>query len=138
MKEKIKQIVEAMGFKFFEGDIYNVNQALKKFKQFPAVLYISPISGGGEITMAGMVKKRIEPLLMFVDHDKLDPDGTETNTVIERMRQAAETFVLKLNESREFEPIASWTVRDIIKDMNYRCSGVSLQLTITESRGVCK
>lgn len=137
MKEKIKEIVEAMGFTFFEGDIYNVNQALKKFKQFPAMLYITPISGGGEITMAGMVKKRIEPLLMFVDYDKLDPAGKETNAVIDRMRQAAETFVLKLNESREFEPISSWTVRDLIKDMNYGCSGVSLQLTITESRGTC-
>lgn len=138
MKEKIKEIVEDMGFTFFEGDIYNVNQALKKFKQFPAVLYITPISGGGEITMAGMVKKRIEPLLMFVDYDKLDPDGKETNSVIDRMREATENFVLKLNESREFEPISSWTVRDIIKDMNYRCSGVSIQLTITESRGICK
>lgn len=138
MKEKIKEIVEAMGFTFFEGDIYNVNQALKKFKQFPAVLYITPISGGGEITMAGMVKKRIEPLLMFVDYDKLDPDGKETNSVIDRMREATENFVLKLNESREFEPISSWAVRDIIKDMNYRCSGVSIQLTITESRGICK
>lgn len=137
MKEKIKEIIEAMGFTFFEGDIYNVNQSLKKFKQFPAVLYISPISGGGEITMAGMVKKRIEPLLMFVDHDELDPDGEETNEVIERMRESVQTFISKLNSLREFEPINSWSCRDIIKDLNYHCSGVSLQLTITESRGTC-
>ncbi len=138
MKEKIKEIIEAMGFTFFEGDIYNVNQSLKKFKQFPAVLYISPISGGGEITMAGMVKKRIEPLLMFVDHDELDPDGEETNEVIERMRDAVQEFILALNSLREFEPITSWSCPDIIKDLNYHCSGVSLQLTITESRGTCK
>ena len=137
MKERIKKIVEDMGFTFTEGDIYHVSEWLRIVEQLPAVLYVTPIIGGGEITASGMVKKRIEPLLMFVDHDELDPEGEVTNEVIERMREAVHTFVSKLNSLREFEPINSWSCRDIIKDLNYHCSGVSLQLTITESRGTC-
>lgn len=138
MKEKIKEIVESMGFYFKEGDVYTLSQFLKRVEQLPAVLYVSPINAGGQITESGFVKERIEPILFFVDSDKLDQSGEDTNRVIERMRCAVKEFILKLNESRVFDPVESWTCRDIIKDMNIFCSGVSVSLSLTKNNGLCK
>ena len=67
MEDKIREIVEAMGFSFSIGDIYHLNQWLQQPEKLPAVLYVMPINGGGEITVSGMLKKNIEPLLFFLD-----------------------------------------------------------------------
>ena len=81
MEDKIREIVEAMGFSFSIGDIYHLNQWLQQPEQLPAVLYVMPINGGGEITVSGMLKKNIEPLLFFLDHEGIDPEGEDTNTI---------------------------------------------------------
>ena len=131
MEDKIREIVEAMGFSFSIGDIYHLNQWL------PAVLYVMPINGGGEITVSGMLKKNIEPLLFFLDHEGIDPEGEDTNTIIERMRSAVEEFVVRVNDTRYFEPITAWSCHDVIRDMAIQCSGVSVSLNLKESTGKC-
>ena len=130
MEDKIREIVEAMGFSFSIGDIYHLNQWLQQPEQLPAVLYVMPINGGGEITVSGMLKKNIEPLLFFLDHEGIDSEGEDTNTIIERMRSAVEEFVVRVNDTRYFEPITAWSCHDVIRDMAIQCSGVSVSLNL--------
>ncbi len=137
IENDVRGIAEGLGFAFKICDVYQANQWLRELNQFPCVLYIMPTSGIGEFTQQGMYKEGEELLLMFLDEDKIDPDGSETKGIINRMNTFIAKFIARLNDTRQFDAITSWETEPIIKDMSVVASGASVRLRLIKSNGVC-
>lgn len=136
VESKIKSIVEQMeGVSYIFENWATANARLDCIT-LPAVLNVLPVSGTFNL---GKTQLKDYPYCMiaFVDKSDLDFDGTENDGVIERCKNLAKEFILRLNASDLFEPVDDDITYSVIYDkLDVNVTGIVIETQLRETKGL--
>lgn len=138
-EEKIRAIARKMGISYIYDDWTKANVRIER-TPLPVMVNVLPVSGS--IRKANMGQNYVlqsNCLIAFLDKTDFDFDSTENDAIVHRMTDYAIAFVMLLDESGEFEPLGTESVRmQICYDkMDCNVTGVVLELTLTDAQGYC-
>ena len=120
VENKVKEIAEAMGLTYLCESWFRANQAFDRFRRqgdrrevthpdgltLPACLYVQPVAGFLNFTSQGFVRDAPSCLISFADAMPLDYKGAEAQEIAERLKGLAVRFIVAVNESGFFVPVA--------------------------------
>lgn len=136
VESKIKSIVEQMeGVTYIFENWATANVKLDSIAM-PAVLNVLPASGHFNL---GKTQLKDFPFCMiaFIDKTDLDFDGTENDGIIERCKNLAKEFILRLNASDLFEHIDEDIPYSVIYDkLDVNVTGVVIEAQLKEIKGL--
>ena len=136
VEAKIKSIVEQMeGVTYIFENWATANVKLDNVS-LPAILNVLPASGTFNL---GKTQLKDYPYCMiaFIDKSDLDFDGTENDGIIERCKNLAKEFILRLNTSDLFEPVDGDILYSVIYDkLDVNVTGIVIEAQLKESRGL--
>lgn len=136
VESKIKSIVEQMeGVTYIFENWATANVKLDSIAM-PAVLNVLPASGHFNL---GITQLKDFPFCMiaFIDKSDLDFDGTENDGIIERCKNLAKEFILRLNASGLFEHVDEDIPYSVIYDkLDVNVTGVVIEAQLKEARGL--
>jgi hypothetical protein len=137
VEQKIKQIVETIdGLSYEFNDWSRANVKLDK-KALPTCLYILPVSGQ-LINKNGNFRDWPNALIAFLDKADFDFEGECNEPTVERMKQFARQFIIKVNNSSMFQPLPENTPYSVVYDkLDVNVTGVVIQVQLKETQGVC-
>jgi hypothetical protein len=151
VEQKIEQIVKDMGLSYMCETWTRANLEFDKFrrkgedkkmqhpegKTLPACLFVQPVSGRLNYRN-GQMKDMPNCFVSFADAMPLDFTGDQAKELTERLKALAIDFILRVNDSRMFEPIdgdIAYTVAFDKLDANL-CM-FTITPTIKELHGLC-
>jgi hypothetical protein len=167
VENKVKEIAEAMGLTYLCESWFRANQAFDRFRRqgesrevthpdgltLPACLYVQPVAGtirsasssilctvAGflNFTSQGFVRDAPSCLISFADAMPLDYKGADAQEIAERLKGLAVRFIVAVNESGFFVPVAGQiNYRVAFDKMDANLCIVTLSLTLQEQAGVC-
>ena len=152
VENKVKEIAEAMGLTYLCESWFRANQAFDRFRRqgdrrevthpdgltLPACLYVQPVAGFLNFTSQGFVRDAPSCLISFADAMPLDYKGAEAQEIAERLKGLAVRFIVAVNESGFFVPVAGQiNYRVAFDKMDANLCIVTLSLTLQEQAGVC-
>lgn len=136
VESKIKSIVEQMeGVTYIFENWATANERLDNIAM-PAVLNVLPASGHFNL---GKTQLKDYPFCMiaFIDKSDLDFDGTENDGIIERCKNLAKEFLLRLNASDLFEHVDEDIPYSVIYDkLDVNVTGIVIEAQLKETRGL--
>lgn len=97
-----------------------------------------PTSGTIDTTFAPLVREQRNTTFVFMRHCELDFKGKDVGDIIDDMVGIAKRFIVKLDASGLFEPIANvkeWS--PIINRLDANMAGVALTLELKDAAGEC-
>ena len=120
VENKVKEIAEAMGLTYLCESWFRANQAFDRFRRqgesrevthpdgltLPACLYVQPVAGFLNFTSQGFVRDAPSCLISFADAMPLDYKGADAQEIAERLKGLAVRFIVAVNESGFFVPVA--------------------------------
>ena len=152
VENKVKEIAEAMGLTYLCESWFRANQAFDRFRRqgesrevthpdgltLPACLYVQPVAGFLNFTSQGFVRDAPSCLISFADAMPLDYKGADAQEIAERLKGLAVRFIVAVNESGFFVPVAGQiNYRVAFDKMDANLCIVTLSLTLQEQAGVC-
>lgn len=140
VESKIKRIVEKMeGLTYIYENWATANIELDDLP-LPVVINVLPVSGVINVSPT-QIKDYPNCMIAFADLCPADASREENNTVVDKCKQRAIEFILRVNESGFFEPIDNDIRYSSFYDkLDVGVTGVVLELTLKEVIGVplCK
>ena len=131
VENKVKEIAEAMGLTYLCESWFRANQAFDRFRRQ---------GESREVTHPDGLTLRDAPscLISFADAMPLDYKGAEAQEIAERLKGLAVRFIVAVNESGFFVPVAGQiNYRVAFDKMDANLCIVTLSLTLQEQAGVC-
>ena len=134
VENKVKEIAEAMGLTYLCESWFRANQAFDRFRRQGE----SPVAGFLNFTSQGFVRDAPSCLISFADAMPLDYKGADAQEIAERLKGLAVRFIVAVNESGFFVPVAGQiNYRVAFDKMDANLCIVTLSLTLQEQAGVC-
>lgn len=136
VEAKIKSIVEEMkGITYIFDNWATANVRLDS-SSMPAVLNVLPVSGRFNLGKT-QLKDFPNCMIAFIDKSDLDFDGTENDGIIERCKNLAKEFILRLNASGLFEHVDDDIPYSVIYDkLDVNVTGVVIEMQLKEAKGL--
>lgn len=136
VEAKIKSIVEEMkGITYIFDNWATANVRLDS-SAMPAVLNLLPVSGRFNLGKT-QLKDFPNCMIAFIDKSDLDFDGTENDGIIERCKNLAKEFILRLNASGLFEHVDDDIPYSVIYDkLDVNLTGVVIEMQLKEIKGL--
>ena len=136
VESKIKSIVEQMeGVTYIFENWATANVRLDS-GVMPAILNVLPVSGHFNL---GKMHLKDFPncMLAFLDKADLDFDGAENDAIIERCKEFAKEFILRLNASGLFEQVEGDIPYSIVYDkLDVNVTGIVIEMQLKEAKGL--
>lgn len=131
----IREIVSKMdGVTYIYENWQTANVILDKI-QLPAVVNVLPASGSFTIGNLKMYEGQ-NNMIAFLDKTELDFDGTENEDVIDKCKERARDFIIRVNRSNFFKPISGKVPYSVIYDRtDANLTGIMLELELEEKTG---
>lgn len=140
VESKIKSIVKKMrGVTYIYENWATANIEMDDLP-LPAVINVLPVSGVVNVSST-QIKDCPNCMIAFAD---LCPDGAskdDNNIIVDKCKQRAIEFILRVNESGLFEPIDNDVRYSAFYDkLDVGIAGIVLELTLKETQGIvlCK
>lgn len=136
-QEKIEQACRSVaGMNYYFGDWTQANDILDN-APLPALICLLPAAGNFNLHN-GQVRDYPGCMFAFVDKTDFRAEATQNGEVIERMKGAALDFIREVNSRGGFEPISGNVHYRVIYDkLDVNVTGVVLEITLKERRGIC-
>lgn len=136
VEAKIKSIVEEMkGITYIFDNWATANVRLDS-SAMPAVLNVLPVSGRFNLGKT-QLKDFPNCMIAFIDKSDLDFDGTKNDGIIERCKNLAKEFILRLNASGLFEYVDDDIPYSVIYDkLDVNVTGVVIEMQLKEAKGL--
>lgn len=135
-----KQIALDMGCKYIYDEWGRVNLHADKLNLGDVVVVETlPTNGQIDTTFSPVVKTSRTAIFAFLKHCNLDFDGVEVGGIIDEMLDVAKTYIMHLDGTGAFEPIANtldWN--SVIDFLDANMAGVRVTLTLKELEGECR
>lgn len=136
VESKIKSIVEKMEGLTYIFDNWQTANVKLDSAQLPAVINVLPISGKFNLGRQ-QLKDFPSCMLAFVDKTEFDFNGADNDKIIESCKDRAKEFIIRVNESGEFEDIEGDINYSVIYDrMDVNVTGIVISITLKETKGV--
>lgn len=136
VEQKIKSIVEEMEGVTYIFDNWATANVKIDSSAMPAVLNVLPVSGRFNLGKT-QLKDYQNCMFAFMDKTDFDFDGTENNEIIERCKNLAKEFILRLNESGMFEPLDDEMPYSIFYDkLDVNVTGITIEIQLKEIKGL--
>ena len=134
-----EQVALDMGCKYIYDEWGRVNLHADKLAMDDVVVVETlPTNGQIDTTFAPIVKTSRTAIFAFLKHCDLDFDGVEVGAVIDEMLIKAKTFVLMLDATGVYEPLAGLIdYNSVIDFLDANMAGVRLTLELKEISGGC-
>ena len=134
-----KQVALDMGCKYIYDEWGRVNLHADKLAMDDVVVVETlPTNGQIDTTFTPIVKTSRTAIFAFLKHCDLDFDGVEVGAVIDEMLIKAKTFVLMLDATGVYEPLAGLIdYNSVIDFLDANMAGVRLTLELKEISGGC-
>lgn len=151
VEQEIKRIIESMGLDYIIETMHRSNRVLDRYRRradkrvkaddghrLPVGIYIQPERGTLNIAERGNVTDAPSCLIAFADEMPFDFRGEQAQEVAERMKDLAEEFLRKVNESELLKPISGNIGYSISYDsMDANLCVVTITAVIEEQWGRC-
>lgn len=137
--QKVKEEVDKL-MPFIYNDLVRANNALD-YSALPAcVAFRNPTSRW--FNNFGNYCEECDWLLFFVDKTEFDKTSLENEAIIETMKNAGIQFVRNVRRSSELHIIkqiggSEYKVDKVYEKFDLNTTGVGLQITLRETKGVC-
>lgn len=151
VEKEIKRIIESMGLDYIIETMHRSNSVLDRYRRradkrvkaddghtLPVGIYIQPERGTLNIAERGSVTDAPSCLVAFADELPFDFKGAEAQEVAERMKDLAEEFIRRVNNSGVLKPIVGNIGYSIAYDsMDANLCVVTITAVIEEAYGRC-
>ena len=143
VEEKIREIIEAMGIAYLFESWHGANVELDRKKRmrvlsYPICIHVLPQRGTIYWNNNGQIVDAPNCVLAFGDEIRLDAPADEVQHVVERMKQLAMQFVVRVNGSGLFEPVSGPIIYTCMFDkLDRNLALVTVELVLREIMGVC-
>lgn len=139
VEQKIKTIVDQMeGITYVFGNWNMVNVMLEKIRdvEMPVFVNLLPMSGSFNLGKT-QLKDYPNCMFAFLHKTNLDFDASDNDSIIERCKDYAIEFVLRLNESSLFEQIDENIHYSVYYDLlDINMTGISIEVQLKETKGL--
>lgn len=139
VKQKVKSIVDQMqGISYVFGNWTIANVMLEKISdaELPVFVNLLPVSGSFSLGKT-QLKDYPNCMFSFLDKTDFDFDSSENDAIIERCKNYAKEFILRLNESGLFEQIDENIPYQVLYDhLDINMTGVSIEVQLKETKGL--
>ena len=134
-----KQVALDMGCKYIYDEWGRVNLHADKLKIGDVVVVETlPTNGQIDTRFVPVVKTSRTAIFAFLKHCDLDFKGTEVGEIIEEMLDLAKRYIVRLDATRQFEPIEGLMDYNAVIDfLDANMAGVRVTLTLKELEGGC-
>lgn len=134
-----KQVALDMGCKYIYDEWGRVNLHADKLKIGDVVVVETlPTNGQIDTRFVPVVKTSRTAIFAFLKHCDLDFKGTEVGEIIEEMLGLAKRYIVRLDATRQFEPIEGLMDYNAVIDfLDANMAGVRVTLTLKELEGEC-
>jgi hypothetical protein len=136
VEEKIRSIAEQIkGVNYIFDSWQNANIRLDE-EQFPVIVNVLPASGTLKLGKQ-QLKDFQNCMIAFLDKTDFDFDSLENNAIVERCKNIAKEFILRVNESDLFEDIEEEIFYSVIYDkLDANVTGIMIELELRETKGL--
>lgn len=134
-----KQVALDMGCKYLYDEWGRINLHADELKIGDVVVVETlPTNGQIDTRFAPVVKTSRTAIFAFIKHCDLDFDGVEVGEIIEEMLDLAKRYIVRLDATRQFEPIEGLMDYNAVIDfLDANMAGVRVTLTLKELEGGC-
>lgn len=134
-----KQVALDMGCKYLYDEWGRINLHADKLKIGDVVVVETlPTNGQIDTRFVPVVKTSRTAIFAFLKHCDLDFKGTEVGEIIEEMLDLAKSYIVRLDATRQFEPIEGLMDYNAVIDfLDANMAGVRVTLTLKELEGGC-
>ncbi|WP_288207011.1 hypothetical protein [uncultured Parabacteroides sp.] len=137
VQDKLKQVAESLGVPFVFEDWTQANVEIDRIL-LPAVVYVLPASGELDFKN-GNIRDNQNGMLAFLDKVELNGNGLDNDCVVDRMKSLAMRFIVKLNETGNFEPLGGVMKYQVAYNkLNAVTSGIVFEVVLKEITGICE
>ena len=137
VQAKLKQVAESLGVPFVFEDWTQANVEIDRIL-LPAVVYVLPASGELDFKN-GNIRDNQNGMLAFLDKVELNGNGLDNDCVVDRMKSLAMRFIVKLNETGNFEPLGGVMKYQVAYNkLNAVTSGIVFEVVLKEITGICE
>ena len=134
-----KEVALDMGCKYLYDEWGRINLHADELK-VGDVLVVETLPTNGQIDtrFAPVVKTSRTAIFAFLKHCDLDFKGTGVGEIIEEMLDLAKRYIVRLDATRQFEPIEGLMDYNAVIDfLDANMAGVRVTLTLKELEGGC-
>ena len=134
-----KQVALDLGAKYLYDEWGRINLHADKLAIGDVVIVETlPTNGQIDTRFVPMVKTSRTAIFAFLKHCDLDFDGVEVGEIIDEMLDLAKRYIVRLDETRHFEPIEGLMDYNAVIDfLDANMAGVRVTLTLKELEGGC-
>ena len=134
-----KQVALDMGCKYLYDEWGRINLHADKLAIGDVVIVETlPTNGQIDTRFVPVVKTSRTAIFAFLKHCDLDFDGVEVGEIIEEMLDLAKSYIVRLDATRQFEPIEGLMDYNAVIDfLDANMAGVRVTLTLKELEGGC-
>ena len=137
VQDKLKQVAESLGVPVLFEDWTQANVESDRIL-LPAVVYVLPASGELDFKN-GNIRDNQNGMLAFLDKVELNGNGLDNDCVVDRMKSLAMRFIVKLNETGNFEPLGGVMKYQVAYNkLNAVTSGIVFEVVLKEITGICE
>lgn len=137
VKNKVKQIVDDMKSLHFVYDDWARANVRFDREQLPAFLFILPVAGAMHYKNNNF-RDAPKCLFAFIDKTEFDFDGETNEAIVDRMKNEAKRFIVAVQESGHFKPIAEKIPYSVLYDqLDPNVTGVVVEMQLEEIIGDC-
>ena len=137
IQEHIKDIAQDMGIAYIYHDWTTANVMLER-AELPVMVNVLPVSG--KFRMDGyVIKESANCMVAFLDKADYDFDAEENDITVNKMKNLAKQFLIKVMKNDAFEGVdlSSVDFQVAYDKLDVNLTGVVLQLTIDSAEGEC-
>lgn len=137
IQEHIKSIAQQMGIAYIYHNWTSVNQAVSTSK-LPVMINVLPVSGS--FSVGYELIERTNCMVAFLDKTDYDFDAEENDQIVERMKNLAKQFLVRLNKVADIENLNLDEVpyQVVYDKLDANLTGIILDLRISKSEGMCQ
>ena len=134
-----KQVALDLGAKYLYDEWGRINLHADKLAIGDVVVVETlPTNGQIDTRFVPMVRTSRTAIFAFLKHCDLDFDGVEVGEIIEEMLDLAKRYIVRLDATRQFEPIEGLVDYNAVIDfLDANMAGVRVTLTLKELEGGC-
>ena len=134
-----KEVALDMGCKYLYDEWGRINLHADKLAIGDVVIVETlPTNGQIDTRFVPVVKTSRTAIFAFLKHCDLDFDGVEVGEIIEEMLDLAKRYIVRLDATRQFEPIEGLMDYNAVIDfLDANMAGVRVTLTLKELEGGC-
>ena len=134
-----KQVAEDLGCVYIYDEFGRINLHADRVPMGATLVAETlPTNGTIDTRLAPIVKTSKTAIFAFLKHCDLDFDGVEVGVIIDEMLNVAKRYIVALDATGAFEPIAGLQDYNAVIDfLDSNMAGVRVTLTLAERVGEC-